>query len=108
MIPLFCGGYSVLLRKISRLMPLFAVAAGVVWVASFTSNHGVILMAKSVSAAEGPTKAEMKVERTDPGLDLIVPAQPVLQKVATGDGFKWTEGPVWIPTGYLLFAEIPS
>jgi gluconolactonase len=108
MIPLFCGGYSVLLRKISRLMPLFAVAAGVVWVASFTSNHGVMPIANSVSAAEGPTKADMKVERTDPGLDLIVPSQPMLQKVATGDGFKWTEGPVWIPAGYLLFAEIPS
>ena len=33
---------------------------------------------------------------------------PVFEKVATGPGFKWTEGPVWIPAGYLLFAEIPS
>jgi gluconolactonase len=46
------------------------------------------------------------VERLDPALDQIVPAQPVLEKVATG--FTWTEGPVWIPDGYLLFAEIPS
>ena len=46
------------------------------------------------------------VERLDPALDQIVPAQPSLERVATG--FKWTEGPIWIPAGYLLFAEIPS
>jgi gluconolactonase len=50
----------------------------------------------------------MNVERLDPVLNSIVPAKPVLEKVATGPGFKWTEGPVWIPAGYLLFAEIPS
>ena len=50
----------------------------------------------------------MAVERLDPGLDSIVPAKPTLEKVATGPGFTWTEGPVWIPAGYLLFAEIPS
>ena len=46
------------------------------------------------------------VERLDSALDQIVPANPSLEQVATG--FKWTEGPVWIPAGYLLFAEIPS
>lgn len=29
-----------------------------------------------------------------------------MERVATG--FQWTEGPVWMPAGYLLFAEIPS
>lgn len=46
------------------------------------------------------------IERLDPALDQIVPTQPVLEKIATG--FTWTEGPVWAPDGYLLFAEIPS
>jgi gluconolactonase len=46
------------------------------------------------------------VERLDPALDKIVPGQAPLEKLATG--FKWTEGPVWIPAGYLMFAEIPS
>lgn len=46
------------------------------------------------------------VERLDPTLDLIVPTHANLEKVATG--FTWTEGPVWVPAGYLLFAEIPS
>ena len=46
------------------------------------------------------------IERLDPALDLIVPAHTALEKVATG--FTWTEGPVWIPSGYLMFADIPS
>jgi gluconolactonase len=38
----------------------------------------------------------------------IVPATAKVDRVATDPGFKWTEGPVWIHAGYLLFAEIPS
>ncbi len=59
----------------------------------------------SVAAPAIPTITPT-VERLDPALDQIVPAQPSLERVATG--FKWTEGPIWIPAGYLLFAEIPS
>ena len=46
------------------------------------------------------------IERLDPALDLIVPAHAALEKVATG--FTWTEGPVWVQPGYLMFADIPS
>ena len=46
------------------------------------------------------------IEHFDPALDAIIPAQSTLEKVATG--FTWTEGPVWVPDGYLLFADIPS
>ena len=46
------------------------------------------------------------IERLDPDLDAIVPADARLERVA--GGFKWTEGPIWIHAGYLLFAEIPS
>jgi len=43
------------------------------------------------------------VERLDPELDQIVPAEPVFERVATG--FRFTEGPVWVPAGYLLFSD---
>src|SRR5579863_3004717 len=46
------------------------------------------------------------VERLDPALDKIVASGVKLEKIASG--FKWTEGPVWTRSGYLLFAEIPS
>ncbi len=28
-----------------------------------------------------------------------------LEKLA--EGFKWSEGPIWSPKGYLLFSDIP-
>jgi gluconolactonase len=46
------------------------------------------------------------VERLDPAANDIIPEAPTLQKLVTG--YTWTEGPVWIHEGYLLFAEIPS
>ncbi len=44
------------------------------------------------------------IERLDPAINQIVPANAKLERVATG--FNWTEGPVWARTGYLLFADI--
>jgi gluconolactonase len=52
------------------------------------------------------TSAALKVDRLDPGIDMIVPPNATMERVATG--FTWVEGPIWIPAGYLLFAEITS
>ena len=57
------------------------------------------------SSAEAST-AVPTLERLDAALDLIVPAREKIEKVATG--FTWAEGPIWIPSGYLMFADIPS
>ena len=48
------------------------------------------------------------VERMQPAINDLVPPGTQVEKVATGPGFKWTEGPVWVKAGFLLFAEIPS
>ncbi len=48
----------------------------------------------------------LKVEKLGKGIDEIVPAGATIQELATG--YTWTEGPIWIRQGYLLFAEIPS
>jgi gluconolactonase len=64
---------------------------------------GVKVMAKAAAAGEA---APLKVERLDKSVDELVPANPELTRLATG--FTWTEGPVWIKDGYLLFAEITS
>jgi gluconolactonase len=47
-----------------------------------------------------------KIERLDPALDSLIPDVPQAFELASG--FKWLEGPVWLPSGRLLFAEIPS
>jgi gluconolactonase len=96
-------------RQVYRLIILTAIIIGAVLVATLPNPNGLPNEASgSAYAAEAPSTVPMAVERLDPGLDQIVPAKPTLQKVATGPGFTWTEGPVWIPAGYLLFAEIPS
>ncbi len=47
-----------------------------------------------------------KIERLHPALDSIVPADAKIEVLA--EGFTWTEGPVWVPSGeYLLFTDIP-
>jgi gluconolactonase len=46
------------------------------------------------------------IERLDPAIDSLLPRDVELLKIA--DGFKWTEGPLWLPGHQLIFAEIPS
>ena len=75
----------------------------------------LILMTLGLSAAVWPDPesagsasehSAAKVERLDPAANSIIPDDAVLQKLASG--FTWTEGPIWIHEGYLLFADIPS
>ncbi len=56
----------------------------------------------SFASEDTPTK----VERLDPAANNIIPDGAALRKLATG--YTWTEGPIWIHDGYLLFADIPS
>ncbi len=44
-----------------------------------------------------------EVVRLDPALDAIVPAGAGIEKLA--EGFTFTEGPVWVPDGSLLFSD---
>ncbi len=46
------------------------------------------------------------IQRFDPAADALVPADAELQKIA--DGFTWTEGPLWLPSGDLFFADTVS
>ncbi len=51
-----------------------------------------------------PSEVNVEVERLDPALIAIVGPNPKIFKLA--DGFKFTEGPVWVPNGgYLLFSD---
>lgn len=68
----------------------------------------------SVSVAAAPFAAgsvdvqqstPVKIDRLDPSIDRIIPADAQLERVATG--FKWLEGPVWAK-GSLYFANIPG
>ncbi|HYE65587.1 MAG TPA: SMP-30/gluconolactonase/LRE family protein [Pyrinomonadaceae bacterium] len=51
-----------------------------------------------------PSEVNVEVVRVDPAIDPIVGPNPKIFKLA--EGFKFTEGPVWVPDGeYLLFSD---
>jgi gluconolactonase len=48
-----------------------------------------------------------KIERFDPELERILPVYAVIEQLA--DGFKWSEGPVWVAEwDSLLFSDVPE
>jgi gluconolactonase len=47
-------------------------------------------------------EVELVVEKADPALDTVLPADAKLEKVA--DGFAFTEGPIWIDAGNPVIA----
>jgi gluconolactonase len=64
-----------------------------------------LFVAALMLAAAGAFSQE--IQRLDPSVNQLVPANAALEKVAGGFD-KWTEGPVWTRQGTLLFAEIPA
>ncbi len=69
----------------------------------------------SCSADEPPNESRASdqfptigsIDRLDPALDAIVPADAALEVLA--DGHEWTEGPVWVPAlQAVLYSDIPN
>jgi gluconolactonase len=88
-------------RKLFLFTILLTTVALALTLLSVQTTH---LLIQAVDAAESQPPGA--IERLDPALASIVPADARVERVASG--FKWTEGPIWIRAGYLLFAEIPS
>jgi gluconolactonase len=76
--------------------PLSDPPSNFIWVRSATLDF------YAPGAASGPI-SPAAVTRLDPALDAIVSADARIEKLA--EGFLFTEGPVWIPEGYLLFSD---
>ncbi|MGH9352709.1 MAG: SMP-30/gluconolactonase/LRE family protein [Terriglobia bacterium] len=64
----------------------------------------LLLVQFALAAASAYPQGYGSVERLDPAVNQIVPANAKIERAATG--FSWTEGPIWVPAGYLLFADI--
>jgi len=80
---------------------VISLTAGLFLAAPFSGVH-------ASDAGEQQTKvsAPAKLERLDPRFDSLVPADAQWTRLATG--FTWVEGPVWLKSGDLMFAEITS
>jgi gluconolactonase len=58
-------------------------------------------------AETGAPRTVGKIERLDPALDKLIPADAKLEVI--GEGYAWCEGPVWVRDGgFLLFSDIPN
>ena len=67
------------------------------------SAAGAVLM-MSALMAQIPTPTIVK---KSPALDALIAADAAFEKL--GEGYEWTEGPVWSKKGgYLLFSDIPN
>jgi gluconolactonase len=75
--------------------PISASPRNYIWIRSATLDFH--------AAPPGPEQVQLSVERDDPRLDAVVPADAVLERVA--GGFEFTEGPLWSPEGALLFSS---
>ncbi len=63
----------------------------------------VMLLGEEASAETIP----ISIIRSDPRFEALLPAEPVLERIA--GGLSWVEGPVWHKgDGYLLFSDIPA
>ena len=68
-----------------------------------TAAVAAVLMT-SMLMAQIPTPTIVKLS---PALDALIADNATFEKL--GEGFKWTEGPVWDKKGgYLLFSDIPN
>ncbi|HEX4415671.1 MAG TPA: SMP-30/gluconolactonase/LRE family protein [Lacipirellulaceae bacterium] len=57
-------------------------------------------------AAAAEPRTIGKIERLDPALDALLSSDEKIETI--GEGFAWSEGPVWIRDGaFLLFSDIP-
>lgn len=71
----------------------------------------VLLALALIALAAGPARAQEKktigtIERSDPGIDRLIPQGAVIEKLA--EGFDWSEGPVWDRRdGFLVFSDVP-
>jgi gluconolactonase len=85
---------------------VLCVALVAVFVPSLSITDAGARRLSADGSAMSDAPAPLKVDRMKAGIDAIVPADATIERVATG--FTWVEGPIWIPAGYLMFAEITS
>ena len=77
--------------------PLSDLPANYVWVRSATVEF------HRAGALDGAERVPLEVVRLSDELDAVLPAEPVLERLA--GGFQFAEGPVWSPSGHLLFSD---
>jgi gluconolactonase len=64
-----------------------------------------LILVSYISSAQNKNIGQ--IARLDPALDNLIAKNAKIEVI--GDGFLWSEGPVWIKNGgYLLFSDVPA
>ena len=91
-------------KKIIALLSIgvaaWAGSAQELTVTPTANNTNAPITVRTASGALG------SIKRLDPALDALLAKDAVIEKLAKG--FDWSEGPVWMPGGYLLFSDVPQ
>ena len=83
------------------LMPLVLLACG------DTTNQEAETSTEEQTEAQETLNAIGTIERLDPAFDNLVSKDAVIEVL--GEGYTWSEGPVWIPNrNWLLFSDVPE
>lgn len=84
------------------LLPLLAACVG-----DRSTERAVAGSGEPSPSLEAQPQTMGTIERLDPAIDSLIPADAVIEVLA--EGFDWAEGPVWIEDGkYLLFSDVPA
>jgi gluconolactonase len=80
-----------------RVVQIIAVALGA----------GLVTLAAPAAQETSGVKSIGRVIRESPRLDALVAAVATFEVL--GEGYEWSEGPVWVPRdgGFLLFSDVP-
>ncbi|MEO8470688.1 MAG: SMP-30/gluconolactonase/LRE family protein [Chryseolinea sp.] len=67
-----------------------------------------LLLLLSTAACKQPESSNIGIiERIDPALDALIEPDATVEKLA--DGFKWSEGPLWLESEkMLIFSDVPA
>jgi gluconolactonase len=66
-----------------------------------------LIVGMDARAVEKSPQTVGSIERLDPALDKLVPADAKMEVI--GEGYAWCESPVWVRDGnFLLFSDIPN
>ena len=92
----------------SRRAPLLPLACSfIAVVACHQSAPVTVATVPATTIAARVVAAGSRIERLDPAIDALLPANTIVEKLA--EGFDWTEGPLWRrDKGDLLFSDIPK
>lgn len=95
--------YMIRRKTRSAPAPLIAAVMLVLVIGTASLSHA----AEEITTHTPPYSSFGQIERLDPAVNELVPADAQLERLATG--FQWSEGPVWLPKrDVLLFTDVPA